>query len=202
MNGTVALLSALWLSAGALAQDMMSVSNGATLGFSPHRLMQIDAWYQAQIDAGALPGAVVAIARNGELAHLRALGYQDRARKTPMLPDAIFWIASMTKPVTSVAAMMLVEQGKLDLDAPVDQYLPGLKDMKVAVEKTDPATGQTELMLEPQERPMSVLDLLRHTAGLIYGGKEYGNTSVHLLYNQLYGPGGVWNRDRTLAEFV
>jgi CubicO group peptidase (beta-lactamase class C family) len=117
-------------------------------------------WYQAQIDAGELPGALVAIARNDELVYLRALGYQDRARKTSMRPDAIFWIASMTKPVTSVAAMMLVEQGKLDLDAPVDQYLPELKDMKVAVEKTDPATGKTELMLEPQQRPMLVLDLI------------------------------------------
>jgi CubicO group peptidase (beta-lactamase class C family) len=89
VSGTAALLSALWVSAGALAQDMISVSNPATLGFSPHRLMQIDAWYQVQIDAGELPGALVAIARNDELVYLRALSYQDRARKTPMRPDEV-----------------------------------------------------------------------------------------------------------------
>jgi CubicO group peptidase (beta-lactamase class C family) len=74
----------------------------------------------------------------------------------------------MTKPVTSVAAMMLVEEGKLDLAAPVRQYLPELKDMMVGVETKDPASGQSKLALEPQKRPMTVKDLLRHTAGLVY----------------------------------
>ena len=71
-----------------------------------------------------------------------AIGFQDNAKTIPMKPDAIFWIASMTKPVTSVAAMMLVEDGKLELDAPVSQYLPQLKDMQVGVEKANPATGK------------------------------------------------------------
>ena len=74
-----------------------------------------------------------------------AVGFQDNAKTIPMKPDAIFWIASMTKPVTSVAAMMLVEEGKLDLDAPVSRYLPELKDMQVGVEKRDPATGKKEI---------------------------------------------------------
>ena len=100
------VLTVLCLLAGALAQSAVSVADPASTGFSTERLTQIGAWYQKQIDAGALPGAVVAIARDGKLAYMNAVGYQDRARTVPMRPDAIFWIASMTKPVTSVAAMM------------------------------------------------------------------------------------------------
>ena len=86
---------------------------------------------------------MVAIARDGKLAYLQAIGTQDRAEQVPLKPDSIFWIASMTKPVTSVAAMMLVEEGKLDLAAPVRRYLPELKDMQVGVEKTDPSTARS-----------------------------------------------------------
>jgi CubicO group peptidase (beta-lactamase class C family) len=110
------------------------------------------AWQQAQVDAGAFSGAVAAIARNGKVAYLRAVGFRDRAKTIPLQSDAIFWIASMTKPVTSVAAMMLVEEGKIDLAAPVHQYLPEFKDMMVGVETTDPASGETRLALEPQKR--------------------------------------------------
>src|SRR5947199_7931607 len=105
--------------ANASAGDLATVGDPATLGFSPARLVRITSWYQAQVDAGQLPGAVVAIARNGGLAYLQAVGFQDQAKKIPMKEDAIFWIASMTKPVTSVAAMMLVEEGKIELDVPV-----------------------------------------------------------------------------------
>jgi CubicO group peptidase (beta-lactamase class C family) len=127
------------------------------------------------------------------------VGFRDRAKTIPLQPDAIFWIASMTKPVTSVAAMMLVEEGKLDLAAPVHQYLPELKDMMVAVETKDPVTGKTGLAREPQKHPMTVEDLLRHTAGLVYG---VGGTKVDQLYRSLYGTTGAYRRDKTLADFV
>jgi CubicO group peptidase (beta-lactamase class C family) len=104
----------------------------------------------------------------------------------------------MTKPVTSVAAMMLVEEGKLDLAARVSQYLPELKDMMVGVETKDPVTGKTELTHEPQKRAMTVEDLLRHTAGLVYG---VGGTMVEQLYNRSFY-GRVYRRDKTLADFV
>ena len=139
-----------------------------SLEFSPSRLARIAAWQQTQVDAGAISGAVSAIARNGKVAYLQAVGFRDRAKTIPLQSDAIFWIASMTKPVTSVAAMMLVEEGKLDLAAPVHRYLPELKDMMVGVEKADPASGQSRLVLEPQKRAMTVEDLLRHTSGLTY----------------------------------
>jgi CubicO group peptidase (beta-lactamase class C family) len=160
---------------------------------------RIAAWQQSQVDAGAFSGAVAAIARNGKVAYLRAVGFRDQAKTIPLQPDAIFWIASMTKPVTSVAAMMLVEEGRLDLAAPVHQYLPELKDMMVGVETKDPVTGKIDLAREPQKRPMTVEDLLRHTAGLVYG---VGGAKVDQLYKSLYGSDGVYRRDKTLADFV
>jgi len=201
MHGAVAIVSVLCLPALALAQNEISAIDPASVGFSPQRLTQIEAWYQAQIDSGALPGAVVAIARYGKVAYMGAIGYQDRRRTVPMRPNAIFWIASMTKPVTSVAAMMLVEEGKLDLDAPVALYLPALERMQVASEVVDPVTGETTnfalAQLVPQTRLMTVRDLLRHTSGLVYA-PQFLDTSIH----RLYGEKVVFTRNTTLADFV
>jgi CubicO group peptidase (beta-lactamase class C family) len=172
--------------------DLAQASDPESLGISSARLAGITLWYQAQIDAGALPGAVGAIARNGKLAYLTPLGTQDRDKRIPMQPDAIFWIASMTKPVTSVAAMMLVDEGKLDLAAPVSRYLPELKDMPVGV----PIPGTSQLSFEPQKRPMQVLDLLRHTSGLVYP-PQYVDEPINRLYRQARFGG-----DDTLADFV
>jgi len=196
---SILYLVTLGLATAARAYDAAPVSDPEALGFSPSRLARIAAWQQSQVDAGAFSGAVAAIARNGRIAYLRAVGFRDRAKMIPLQPDAIFWIASMTKPVTSVAAMMLVEEGKLDLAAPVRQYLPELKDMMVAVETKDPVTGKTDLAREPQKHPMTVEDLLRHTAGLVYG---VSGTKVDQLYKSLYGTTGVYRRDKTLADFV
>jgi CubicO group peptidase (beta-lactamase class C family) len=192
----LAVVLAMWR---AFAHDTAPVSDPEALGFSSSRLARITAWQQAQVDAGAFSGAVAAIARNGRVAYLRAVGFRDRAKTVPLQSDAIFWIASMTKPVTSVAAMMLVEEGKLDLAAPVHQFLPELRDMMVGVERTDPASGETKLALEPQKRPMTIEDLLRHTSGLVYEG---GGTAVHKLYREsgLYDTGLA--RDGTLKDFV
>ncbi len=186
------------LATAARAYGIAPVSDPGALGFSASRLARIAAWQQTQVDAGAFSGAVAAIARNGKLAYLRAVGFRDRAKTVPLQPDAIFWIASMTKPVTSVAAMMLVEEGKLDLAAPVYQYLPEIRDMMVGVETKDPVTGAVTLALEPQKRPMTVEDLLRHTSGLVYYDK--GTTAVHKLYAQGYFE--RYARDSTLKDFV
>ncbi len=183
----------------ARAYAIAQAGDPEALGLSSSRLARIAAWQQSQVDAGAFSGAVAAIVRNGKLAYLRAVGFRDRAKTIPLQSDAIFWIASMTKPVTSVAAMMLVEEGKLDLAAPVYKYLPELKDMMVGVEMKDPVTGKTDLVREPQKHPMTIEDLLRHTAGLIYG---VGGTKVEQLYKSLYAATGVYRRDKTLADFV
>jgi hypothetical protein len=140
----LAVVFAVWR---AFAYDAAPVSDPEALGFSSSRLARIEAWQKTQVDAGAFSGAVAAIARNGKVAYLRAVGFRDHAKTVPLQPDAIFWIASMTKPVTSVAAMMLVDEGKLDLAAPVHRYLPELKGMLVGVETPDPASGGTKLAL-------------------------------------------------------
>src|SRR3954453_430556 len=102
------------LAGTARAYVVTPVGEPETLGFSSSRLARIAAWQQTQVDAGAFSGAVAAIARNGKVAYLRAVGFRDRTKTVPVQSDAIFWIASMTNPVTSVATMMLVEEGKLD----------------------------------------------------------------------------------------
>jgi CubicO group peptidase (beta-lactamase class C family) len=190
----------LGLATAARAHAVAPVGDPESLGFSPSRLGRIAAWQRSQVDAGAISGAVAAIARNGKVAYLKAVGYRDRAKTIPLQSDAIFWIASMTKPVTSVAAMMLVEQGKLDLAAPVHQYLPELKDMTVGVETKDPLTGKTGLMREPQKRPMTVEDLLRQTSGFTY--PDQGSTAVHKSYGQVEQFLARYARDSTLKEFV
>ena len=166
----------LCLATMARAYDVAPVSDPEALGFSSSRLARIAAWQQAQVDAGAFSGAVAAIARNGKVAYLRAVGFRDHAKTVPLRSDAIFWIASATKPITSVAAMMLVEEGKLDLAAPVHQYIPAFKDVMVGVETHDPVSGETRLALEPQKRPMIVEDLLRHTSGFVY--EDQGTSST------------------------
>jgi CubicO group peptidase (beta-lactamase class C family) len=190
-----ATLSLLCLSDGSFGQSAPSAPDPEAAGFSTRRLDRIAPWYQTQVEAGGLTGAVVAIARHGQLAYLKAIGTYDRAGKVPLTPDAIFWIASMTKPVTSVAAMILVEEGKLDLTAPVADYLPVFKDKPVGSEDIDPVTGKHTLLLEPEKRPMQVIDLLRHTAGLLY--PEEGKTALHRMYGL-----ADFRRNRTLADFV
>jgi CubicO group peptidase (beta-lactamase class C family) len=166
------------------------------LGFSTKRLARITSLYQKHVETGDLPGAVVAITRNVKLAYLEAIGFQDRGRTIPMRPDAIFWIASMTKPVTSVAAMTVIEDRKIELDAAVSRYLPELASMQVATKVADPTTGRTKLVLAQQKRPMTVRDLLRHTSGLVYP-PQYINSTLHRLYGS-----AVFTRDTTLADFV
>ena len=173
----------------------MQTGDPESLGFSSKRLASVRSWHQELIDAGALTGAVVAIVRNGKIAYLEGIGTQDREKRIPMKTDAIFWVASMAKPVTSVAAMRLIDEGALDLTAPVASYLPELKDMQVAIETVDAATGASTLIFEPVKRPMTLRNLLQHTSGLAY--PHEGNTAVHKLYAR-----ATFRRDATLAEFV
>jgi len=144
---------------------------------------------------GEIPGAVVLVARNGKIAMFEAFGYRDRDAAAPMQKDAIFRIASMTKPITSVSAMMLVEEGKLSLDDPVAKYIPAFGDAKVAV-KRENTDGTEEVGQEPQRRQMTILDLLRHTSGLTTGGA--GMNGVRQSYLSMR----VMEADLTNAEMV
>jgi CubicO group peptidase (beta-lactamase class C family) len=182
--------------AGIAGQTRPTAKRADEAEFSQDRLDRITGFFQAEVDKKAIPGAVVLVARNGRVVYERAIGFQDREKGTPMKTDAIFRIASMTKPITTVAVMMLAEAGKVDLLAPVSRYLPEFENVKVAVEKTDASTGKVTLVLEDAKRPITVQDLLRHTSGLVYG--PFGTTLVHQAYNQA----NLFDRNQTLAEFV
>lgn len=186
----------LSISIFALAQDLPKLSRPEEAGFSSERLARITTFFQSAVDKGEIPGAVLMVARNGKIVYRQAVGYQDRENKSPMKAVAMFRIFSMTKPIATVAVMMLAEEGKIDVMAPVAQYLPEFKDVKVGVEKMDPATGKATLTLEAPVRPMTVQDLLRHTSGLVYG--PFGNTLVHQAYNKA----NLFDDGQTLAEFV
>lgn len=190
------LLVCLCWTVVAVSQELPKTSRPEDSGFSSERLERITTFFQGAVDKKAIPGAVVVVARNGKCVYLRSFGFQDREKNIAMKPDAIFRIASMTKPIASVAVMMLAEEGKIDLLAPAYQYLPEFKDVKVGVEKTDAATNTKTLVLDAPQRPMTVQDLLRHTSGLVYG--PFGDTLVHQMYNKAE----LFDRNQTLAEFV
>jgi CubicO group peptidase (beta-lactamase class C family) len=157
----LALIVAFGLPILADAQGLVQAKSAEDVGLSAERLKRISATLHAGVDQGEIPGAVLLISRKGKVAYFESFGYRDREAKAPMSRDAIFRIASMTKPIVTVAAMMLVEEGKLSLPAPVSRYLPEFKDLKVGVEKKD-ESGKTQLVLEDPVRDMTVYDLLRH----------------------------------------
>jgi|SoiMethySBSTD1v2_1073268.scaffolds.fasta_scaffold61941_6 CubicO group peptidase (beta-lactamase class C family) len=145
------------------------------LGFAPERLQRIGTAFEREIEAGTLPGCVVAIARQGELAFHDAFGYLDAAARTSMPKDAIFSIASMTKPIVTVGALMLYEEGRLMVNEPVGKYLPKLAGMRVGTPGCDGSPAQTVDLV----REMTIQDLMRHTAGVSYGR---GNTPLHAIW--------------------
>lgn len=130
---------------------------------SSERLSRIGVAVNAEIARGQLPGAVLAIARHGKLVYFEAFGSRDKAAGVPMSADTIFSIASMTKPMTAVAALQLYEQGKLLMDEPAATYFPSLATMQVAVMD---ASKEKVVGRVPLERPITVQDLFRHTSGL------------------------------------
>jgi CubicO group peptidase (beta-lactamase class C family) len=129
----------------------------AEVGLDPDRLARLPAWLKGEVEAGRIPGAVVAVGRQGKLALLEPVGFRDREAQAPMQADAVFRIASMTKPIVSLALMMLAEEGKVQIGHPVARYLPEFRGQKVGPQG------------EAAGRPSTVQDLLRHTSGLTYG---------------------------------
>jgi len=193
---TTALMFLILVASIASAQGIPKAAAPKEVGLSKERLDRISTWIQADVDKGLMPGAVVMVLRKGKIAYYDAFGYRDREGKIAMTSDSIFRIASMTKPFTSLAIMMLAEEGKISLPVPVSRYLPEFKDLKVGVEKKDTTTGNAELVLEPASREMTVLDLLRHTSGLTYG--IFGKSMVKDRYNAAK----VSDPDQTSAEMI
>jgi CubicO group peptidase (beta-lactamase class C family) len=140
---------------------------------SPDRLERITEFFNNEIAAAKLPGAVVLIQQHGKPVYLQCFGVRDVTTGVAMTPDTIFALHSMTKPITSVAAMMLIDAGKLSLSDPVSRFIPDFSDAKVGVSSLA-SDGTPVLKLVPLDRPVSIMDLLRHTSGITYdyiGGK-------------------------------
>lgn len=175
----VALMVPLAMEADANGKDPLPRVDPASVGLSPERLARIAPAFKSEIEKGRIPGVVLAVARRGKLAYFEAIGAIDPATKAPMTTDALFSIASMTKPMVSVGIMVLAEEGKVFLNDPVGKYLPQLKDMKVALVKKD-TDGKETVEAVPAKRQPSIQDLLRHTSGVTYGGR--GTTAVHKLW--------------------
>ena len=147
--------------------------------FSPAKLRLAGDYLQNEVLSGHIPGAVLLIQQHGHPVYFESFGLRDVARQQPMTADTIFRLYSMSKPITSVAAMMLVDDGRLALDDPLAKYIPDFADVKVGVEQRD-NSGKPALVLEPARRPITILDLLRHTSGITYGFD--GESAVRQLY--------------------
>ncbi|GAB4246624.1 MAG: serine hydrolase domain-containing protein [Acidobacteriota bacterium] len=176
------------LTAGVAAQGLPSATPEA-VGFAPGRLERIDRVMQDYVERGIFPGMTVAVVRHGKLVYRRSFGFSDVASREPVREDTIFRIYSMSKPVTSVAALMLFEQGYYLLDDPVSKYLPELKGLKIFGQENAPPPE------EGGPREMTIRDLFRHTSGLGYG---WGQGPVDAIYRNL----NLLDRTRTLAEAV
>jgi len=147
------------------------------VGFSPAGLARMDDFFAREIAAKRVPGAVVAIARDGKLVHYKAYGRLDAAKNAPMPVDAIFALASMTKPMAAVAGLTLMEQGRLPLQARLATYYPTFDSMTVGSTQADGS-----LKADPQMTPITIHDLYRHTSGLMYGGRPDSSSAVAKLY--------------------
>ena len=172
------VFSVAFVSVGAFAADPLPRAKPESVGMSSERLGRIGEALRADVEKGRLPGAVVAVARKGKLVYYQSFGYLDKDAGAKMHNDAIFSIASMTKPIVAVGALTLFERGQLQIDEPVGTYLPQLSKMQVAVLKS--SDGGAGFDTVAAQRQVTIQDLMRHTSGIIYGGR--GATPVHKLY--------------------
>ncbi|MCA1467569.1 beta-lactamase family protein [Bradyrhizobium sp. IC3195] len=193
MNGRRALFAALVLLFGVVSAR--AGSEGRAHRFTPEGLAKVSDYIRNEIATGKFPGAILLLQQHGKPVYCENFGVRDVATQLSMSADTIFRLYSMTKPITSVLAMMLVEEGKLALSDPVSKYIPAFAGMKVGVEKKA-EDDKVSLELEPLNRPVTIEDLMRHTAGIPYG--YYGGD----LVNKLYADAGLFDRNSTNAEFV
>jgi CubicO group peptidase (beta-lactamase class C family) len=186
-----------WLATSLAWAADLTVTDPGSLGIAPERLTRIAPVIKAEIDKGQYPGAVMLVVRKGKIVYFDSVGQLDPAGGKPMPKDAIFRLYSMTKPYTSVAAMMLMEEGKLRMTDPVSKYLPALANLQVSVPVIDPYTAATKYINVPVEREVNIQDLLRHTSGFVYPG-----FTAHPKVKELYTSEGVDWKDVTPADQV
>jgi CubicO group peptidase (beta-lactamase class C family) len=177
----------------ARAEGTYDIAPGAH--FNPQKLDKVGDYLRDQIAQGKIPGAIVLIQQHGKPVYHEFFGVQDVVSKQPMTDQTIFRLFSMTKAISSVAAMILLDEGKFSLDDPVSKYIPSFADVKVGVEKTN-EDGSKALELVAPRRPPTVLDLMRHTSGITYG--FYGDS----LVRKAYAAANIYAGDFDLAEFA
>jgi CubicO group peptidase (beta-lactamase class C family) len=201
------LAAALTLALFAVVAEAQGLPRASpeAVGMSSQRLARLSQAMKAEVDQRKLPGAVVFIARRGKLVFAESFGFEDEGARKPMALDAIFRIYSMTKPLTSVAAMSLVEEGRLQLTDPISKFLPAMKILQVSVPHADQVFARVTYATVPAEREITVHDLLRHTSGLAYG-EITQNAPVKDAYTKagVYLPGvrDYDSREMTAAEQV
>ena len=186
-------LFALLATPPARAEGTFDIPAGAR--FNPDKLAKVSEFFRNEIATGKIPGAIVLIQQKGKPVYREYFGVQDVVSKAPMSDQTIFRLFSMTKSLTAVVSMMLVEDGTIKLDDPVSKYIPSFANMKVGVEKKA-EDGTRTLELVPPNRPPTVLDLMRHTSGVTYG--FYGDS----LVRQAYKAANLYAGDFDLAEFA
>uniref|UniRef100_UPI003F490A64 serine hydrolase domain-containing protein n=1 Tax=Cupriavidus necator TaxID=106590 RepID=UPI003F490A64 len=167
------------------------------VGLSARRLQSISSVFNADVDRRQIPGAVVLVARKGRIAWFEAFGFEHAdTPHRPMQRHSVFRIAAMTRPVVGVAALILMEEGRLAMNDPVERYIPEFARLQVGVETVDANTSGRRLALEPVRRAMTVHDLFRHTSGLTYG--QFGDSLVQRQYRE----SGLMDPGQTNAEMV
>ncbi|MCK1541523.1 beta-lactamase family protein [Bradyrhizobium sp. 147] len=194
MRGRRALIAGLVVLVGACGAKAGSEGRAAR-SFSREGLAKVSDYIRNEIATGKIPGAILLLQQHGKPVYYENFGVRDVATEISMSADTIFRLYSMSKPITSVMAMMLVEEGKLSLDDPVSKYIPAFAKMKVGVEKKA-EDGKVALALEAQNRPVTIKDLLRHTSGLPYG--YYGGGMVR----ELYAEANLFQSNLSNADFV
>jgi CubicO group peptidase (beta-lactamase class C family) len=191
------LACGVWLAAmfmlPAHAEGTYDIPPGAH--FNPEKLARVGDYLREQVANGKIPGAIILIQQHGKPVYHEFIGVQDVVSKKPMTDQTIFRLFSMTKAITSVAAVMLLEEGKFKLDDPIAKYIPSFANVKVGVEKIN-EDGSKTLDLVPPRRPPTVLDLMRHTSGITYG--FYGDS----LVRKAYAASNLYAGDFDLAEFA
>jgi CubicO group peptidase (beta-lactamase class C family) len=205
--GAVLLVApATMLAPAALADNgaPLTTAPAEQVGMSKQRLERIGAVLKQEVDQGKLPGVVVMVARKGKLVYNEAIGFQDKGTGKPMTLDALFRIYSMTKPLVATGAMMLVEDGKIQLTDPVSKFLPAFKGQQVSVARADGEFAKVAYTTVAADREITVQDLFRHTAGL-----AYGEITVNAPVKDAYTKAGLYNKERdydaralTPEEFV
>jgi CubicO group peptidase (beta-lactamase class C family) len=178
--GRIGMLAAMLVSVGSIAVTSkdLPASKPEDVGLSSERLARMDAAIHEYVDAGRTPGAVTLIARHGKVVHVDAYGKADLATGRPTRADDIFRMYSMTKPITSVALLMLYEEGKFQLTDPLSRYFPAFAGVKVFAG----TTPQGGMLLDSPRRPITIQDVFRHTAGFSYG---FGATPVDKAYQDV-----------------